>query len=826
MEAIEKRYGGNKESKKVQRTLLKQQYENFAASSSETLDQTFDRLQKLISQLELYGEVIQQEDRNLKLLRTSQPNTPQLAKEDLEQIDLDDLEEMDLHWEMAMLTIRADAVIKNGHFARECRALRNQDNKGREYGRTTVPVETPTENALIAQDGIGGYDWSYQAEEETPTNYAFMALTSSGSSSKTWNYMPPKRDLRLIDEHFKSESVDVSTVSSSADKTVKTIDITHKGVLSTEKPKSVMKNNIGLPIIEDVRPIRNNSNRVNHKKIANKFTHPHLKRGFVPQAVLAQSAKINTATASVNTVVRPVNAAGSQSTVNHSRTISKGNSQQKEYKEKGVIDSGCSMNMTGNKCYLTDFEAFDGGFVSFVDGKGRISGKGKIKIGKLDFDDVYFCKELKYNLFSVSQMCDKKNNVLCTDTKCLILSFNFKLLDESQVLLRVLRKDNIHSVDLKSVVPTGGLTCLFAKSTLDESNLWHMRLGHINFKTMNKLVKGNFVKGIKREYRVARTPQQIKVAERRNRTLIEAARTILVDSKLPTTFWAEAVNTACYVLNRALVTKPHNKTPYKLIHGRPLLIDFMKPFGCLVTILNTRNNLGKFEAKADEGYFFRYSVDTGKKAPEVDAGDALDTSGQDNQVSRIRTAGPSFVNAASQIPLNVAGPSAKEEDDMNNVDSSYAILEATNENRITPMESNKPSIKDEEAEDVVVHLYTSMIGSLIYLTTSRPDITFVVCAYARPLVSQDLPFDLEAYFDSDYAGASLDRKSITRAKDERCFMDTSEVTTGNTLLSTAGLTTAITGVTIVLLFHVEVFIIPLLLNHLGQSMKGHLDISV
>ncbi|GJT66282.1 ribonuclease H-like domain-containing protein [Tanacetum coccineum] len=311
MEAIEKRYGGNKESKKVQRTLLKQQYENFAGSSSETMDQTFDRLQKLISQLEIQGEVITQEDMNLKLLRSlpsewkthaliwrnkeeietislddlynnlkiyepeisgssstsqnpqnvafvssnstnsnsstneadntaygvsaahtqsnptsgdnlsdavicaflaSQPNSPQLAREDLEQIDPDDLEEMDLQWEMAMLTIRARRFIKRtgrkldvngqrvrfdrskvecynchkyGHFARECRAPRNQENRGREINRRTVTVETPTENALVAQDGIGGYDWSYQAEEEHPTNFALMAFTSSGSSSSS-----------------------------------------------------------------------------------------------------------------------------------------------------------------------------------------------------------------------------------------------------------------------------------------------------------------------------------------------------------------------------------------------------------------------------------------------------------------------------------------------------------------------------------------------------------------------------------------------------------------------------------------------------------------
>ncbi|GKF20772.1 putative ribonuclease H-like domain-containing protein, partial [Tanacetum coccineum] len=116
------------------------------------------------------------------------------------------------------------------------------------------------------------------------------------------------------------------------------------------------------------------------------------------------------------------------------------------------------------------------------------------------------------------------------------------------------------------------------------------------------------IKGIKREFSMARTPQQNGVAERKNRTLIEAARTMLVDSKLPTTFLAEAVNTACYVLNRVLVIKPHNKAPYELIRGRPPLIDFMKPFGCPVTILNTRDHLGKFDGKANEGYFVGYFV--------------------------------------------------------------------------------------------------------------------------------------------------------------------------------------------------------------------------
>ncbi|GKC36723.1 putative ribonuclease H-like domain-containing protein, partial [Tanacetum coccineum] len=115
-------------------------------------------------------------------------------------------------------------------------------------------------------------------------------------------------------------------------------------------------------------------------------------------------------------------------------------------------------------------------------------------------------------------------------------------------------------------------------------------------------------KGIKRDYSNARTPQQNGVAERKNRTLIEAARTMLADSKLPTMFWTEAVSTACYVLNRVLVTRPHNKTPYELLSGKVPNISHLKPFGCHVTILNTSNHLGKFEGKADEGFIVGYAA--------------------------------------------------------------------------------------------------------------------------------------------------------------------------------------------------------------------------
>ncbi|GJY66925.1 putative ribonuclease H-like domain-containing protein [Tanacetum coccineum] len=252
MEAIKKRYGGNKESKKVQRTLLKQQYENFAGLSSEIMDQTFD----------------------------SQPNSPHLAQEDLEQIDPNELEELDLQWEMAMLTIRARRFIKRTGR----KAPRNQESRGREINKRTMTVETPTENALVAQDGIRGYDWSYQAEEEHPTNFALMAHTSSGSSSSSdyevdscskscvklmllsknnmivclqiikGNFIPFKPDLTFMDEIVKSENIDVITVVTPSN--VKNVESNHESANvknngNAVEPKTVRMNSFRPPVIED-----------------------------------------------------------------------------------------------------------------------------------------------------------------------------------------------------------------------------------------------------------------------------------------------------------------------------------------------------------------------------------------------------------------------------------------------------------------------------------------------------------------------------------------------------------------------------------------------
>nr|GEV43609.1 hypothetical protein [Tanacetum cinerariifolium] len=254
--------------------------------------------------------------------------------------------------------------------------------------------------------------------------------------------------------------------------------------------------------------------------------------------------------------------------------------------------------------------------------------------------------------------------------ECIVLGRDFKLRDDTNVFLRTPRQHNKYFIDLNNIVPHKDLTCLVAKASADESVLWHRRLGHLNFKTMNKLVRHNIVRGLpskcfdndhtcvaclkgkqhKASYKTklvhsvtkplhtlhmdlfgptfvsslnhkwyclvvtddfssnARTPQQNGVAERRNRTLIEAARTMLADAKLPVTFWAEAVNTACYVQNRVLVNKSQNRTPYELFNGRTPAIGFLKPFGCHVMILNTLDHLWKFDVKGDKGYFIGYSM--------------------------------------------------------------------------------------------------------------------------------------------------------------------------------------------------------------------------
>ncbi|GJS55484.1 putative ribonuclease H-like domain-containing protein [Tanacetum coccineum] len=309
---IKARFGGNEESKKIKKNVLKHQFENFSTASNESLDKDYDRFQKLISQLEVHGALISKEDINQKFLKSlppswnqialimrnkpdideididdiynnlrvyedemkrsssssstsqnlaflssentsstnevsiasgdfgvstargtsqvlttpyahdvvcsffAQPTTsPQLENEDFQQIDEDDLEELDLRWQVAMLTVRVKKFIqktgrnldfkekrpvsldkskikcynchRKGHFARDCRSGRNQGRRSYgDNGRSNAPTNESSSQALVAQDGLGGYDWSNDFEVE-PVNYALMAISSSSSSSSSDN---------------------------------------------------------------------------------------------------------------------------------------------------------------------------------------------------------------------------------------------------------------------------------------------------------------------------------------------------------------------------------------------------------------------------------------------------------------------------------------------------------------------------------------------------------------------------------------------------------------------------------------------------------------
>ncbi|GKA18890.1 ribonuclease H-like domain-containing protein, partial [Tanacetum coccineum] len=448
-EAIKNRFGGNKESKKMQKTILKQNYENFAASSQEGLDKTYDRFQKLISQLKIHGEVISQEDANLKLLRSLPSDWNNIAlimrnKYDLDTmsmddlynnlkvyeskikgqtssssnsqnvafvssdnssstneivnsaysvsaasskdqastasyIDADNLKEMDLKWQVAMLTMRVKRFIKKigrkldlndkeivgfditkvecynchkrCHFARECRAPRNQGNRNRDAPRRNAPVDTSTTNTLVVQDGIGGYDWSFQAEDGI-TNFALMAYSSSSDSnvhtcSKDCYQMGLESLEARIVVHEKNEAVyeenieflnkmnesELNNIHMNESEVVHSVFNSRESDVDDSSVNDRFKNKMNLFLSlhekKDSLPptsVPETETKVKHQ---NKLIHPHPKRNFVPTAVATKSGRVpvNTAkqsspraTTSISTA-RPVNTVAPKPKVNDALPI-------------------------------------------------------------------------------------------------------------------------------------------------------------------------------------------------------------------------------------------------------------------------------------------------------------------------------------------------------------------------------------------------------------------------------------------------------------------------------------------------------------------------
>nr|GEW42322.1 putative ribonuclease H-like domain-containing protein [Tanacetum cinerariifolium] len=366
---------------------------------------------------------------------TSQSSGFQIKFKDIKQIDEDDMEEMDIKWNMALLSMRAD------------KAPRNQDRGRRDNYRQGSKAEEQAPKALMAIDGTG----LPECADDTVTDYSRPSPTVESSSEEDQNINPS------VYENVASPITPKPFV-----KFVKASDNQSKSKIDEkETPKKPP-----VKYAEQYRkPNKKPNVRGNQRNWNNLKSHQ-----LGPDFVMKKKAYFN------------------YGDFNHlDYECRKRGSSQNHIDDKGYWDNGCSRHMTGNISYLSDYETFEGGYVSFGQGGCKITGKGTIKTGKLEFENVYFVKDLKCD--NGGEFRNKELNDFCSQ------------------------------------------------------------------------------KRIKREFSNASTPQQNGVAERRNMSLIEAARTMLADAKLPVTFWAEAVNTACYVQNRVLVNKAHNKTPYELFSG-------------------------------------------------------------------------------------------------------------------------------------------------------------------------------------------------------------------------------------------------------------------
>nr|GEU83098.1 hypothetical protein [Tanacetum cinerariifolium] len=544
-DAILKTFGVNEATKKTKKNFLKQQYGNFKAEGSETLEQMFNRLQSQIPRTLAFISSAKHskgnEEVNTASVSTTSTNVPtasanigvasisqdtacayisgsQIKFKDINQIDEDDIEEMDIKWNMALLSMRAN--------------------------RQVSKVEEQAPKALMAIDGVG-WDWSYMAndeenhaliaDEETPLEFTLMAKTSD--DSKIFDNSLCSKDCKKNTDSLNSKITDLTDKLFDA----KNMLYHYKLGLAQVESRLAEHRDREIKYCEKIRGLelevkfKTNSHECLAKKLetlnkekeeldgklagfktASKDLDSLLesqrldknKEGLGFNAVPPPPAQIYSSpkkdlkfpddAQNRNIFVTKTKASLTAiSPKSFIKFVKANNSPTKRKADKVETDKKPHVkHMMGNISYLSDYEPFDGGYVSF--------GLGGCKI-----------------------------------TECIVLGQNFKMSDDDNVLLRTPRQHNMYSIDLNNIVPHKDLTCLVAKASADECILWHMRL-------------------------------------------------------------AEAVNIACYVQTRVLVNKFQNKTPYELFNGRTPAIGFLKPFDCHVMILNTLDDLGKFEAKWDE----------------------------------------------------------------------------------------------------------------------------------------------------------------------------------------------------------------------------------
>nr|GEZ53351.1 putative ribonuclease H-like domain-containing protein [Tanacetum cinerariifolium] len=480
----------------------------------------------------------------------SQSSGSQIKFENINQIDEDDIKEMDIKWNMALLSMRADRFWKKigknisiqgtdvagfdkskvecfnchkmGHFAKECRAPRSQDRGRKDNYIQGSKVKEQTPKDLMAIDEVG-WDWSYMAndeenhalvaDEEAPTEFSLMAKTSA--ESEVFANSLCSKSCNKNTDSLNSKITDLDDKLCDA----KNMIYHYKLGLTQVKARLAEHRNQEVKYCEKIRIIKfKTESRANCvERLIKKFELiKKEKEGYSvvppppaqvyspPKKDLSWTGLPKFADDTVTDYSRPAPTIESSldDAQNRNPFVTATEASPSTITPKPFIkfikatDSGCSRHMTGNISYLSDYEPFNGGYVSFGQGGCKFTGKRTIKTGKLESENLYFVNDLKYNLFSVSQICDNKNIVLFTDSECIVLGRNFKLSNDANVLLKTPRQHNMYSIDLNNIVPHKDLTCLVAKASVDKCMLWHRRLGHLNFKTMNKLVRYNLVRGL------------------------------------------------------------------------------------------------------------------------------------------------------------------------------------------------------------------------------------------------------------------------------------------------------------------------------------------
>ncbi|GJR37870.1 putative ribonuclease H-like domain-containing protein [Tanacetum coccineum] len=559
-DAIKSRFGGNDESKKMQKYILKQQFEGFSVSNSEGLHKGYD-------------------------------SCPQLDHEDLEQLDEFNLEEMDLKWQFQFLFY----------------LLWHDFNENEKVYKRLV------EATFDAKEPV----W-------------FDKTKSSVTIVQDWGGL---KALETID----GEGVD--------------IDVTQK-----------------------------KRRRLSFDGFATAQVSGHRERTTCEASIAIKAytqglRKVKTISCSSKEAQKEKE--DLKAKVEKMGTISLQNLDYPHItlQDKGIVDSGCSRHMTGNKAYLADYQDFNGGPVAFRGSKGYITGKGKIKTGKLDFEDVCFVNEPSdFNLLCVTDMLTSRTKYFALDSECLVV---FRILS--------------YLMDNQRGIATKGT------------------------------------------YKANKSVSSISL-------LLTASSYGFV-----LTYIAEAVSTACYGLHQA---------PKAWTLMISILVQKFK-WMIHILVLHKKSWCDEFEALMKSRFQMSSMGElTFFLGLQVKQKEECIFISQDKYIAEI-------LKKFDYVSVKTAS---------------------------TPIETRKPLVKDEEASDVDVHLYRSMIGSLMYLTASRPDIMFAVCACSRfqvtpktshlslvkrifrylkgkpklglwyPRVSS---FDLEAYSNSDYARANLDRKSTT-----------------------------------------------------------------